>query len=55
MSEDYIIEAKRRISIEVNNTIEWLKFLARECDLQWEWVLEEYRHQLSREVTKVIV
>lgn len=54
MTEDYIAEAKRRISTEVNNTIEYLTSLASECDLQWEWVLEEYRHQLSREVTKVI-
>ena len=54
MTEDYIAEAKRRISTEVNNTIEWLISLASEYDLQWEWMLEEYRHQLSREVTKVI-
>lgn len=54
MTEDYIVEAKRCISTEVNETIEHLKFLAREYDLQWEWVLEEYRNRLSREVTKVI-
>ena len=55
MTEDYIVEAKRRISTEVDFTINCLKFLASEYDLQWEWVLEEYRNQMSRKVTKVIV
>lgn len=54
MTEDYIAEAKRRISTEVDFTINCLTFLASEYDLQWEWVLEEYRNQLSRKVTKVI-
>lgn len=54
MTEKYVAEAKRHISIEVDITIEHLLSLANEYDLQWEWVLEEYRYRLSRKVTKVV-
>lgn len=54
MTEDYVKEAKRKLAKEADDTISYLRFVADEYDLQWEWVLEEFRSQLARKITKVI-